>query len=63
MWLDGGLEHEQGEGTVGVGFYLFAFGVDRRGHILNKGHYVAEEFHHTAYAHVLEGAYAEYGED
>ena len=30
--------NDRGEGTVGVGFYLFAFGVDRRGHILNKGH-------------------------
>ena len=61
--LDAGLEEINAGGCVLNGSHLHATGVVNLGHFVDEGHHVAEELHQTAYAHVLAGADAEYGED
>ncbi len=55
----GCLEHINAQRAVGIGFHLFAFGIDRRRHVFNEGNDVAKEFHHAAHAHVFFRAHAE----
>ena len=62
MRFDSGFEHIDAERPVAVGFHFLAGRIDRRRHILHKGNNIAEELHHAADAHVLEGAHAEHRE-
>ncbi len=62
MRLNSGFEHIDTERAIAVGFHLVPLAVDGSWHILYERHHVAQEFHHAAHAHILQGADAEHRE-
>ena len=63
MRLYRGLEEIEAERAVGIGLHLLACSVLGCRHLVDKGHHIAQKFHHAAHAHVLEGAHAKHGAD
>ena len=63
MGFDTCLEEIDRSGTGGVGLYLLATCIMHCGHFVYKRHYIAKEFHESAYAHIFRRTNAEYGED
>ena len=58
-----GFEEVDGSGAFGVELDFLTARVMNGRHFVNKGYYVAKEFHQTSYAHVLGSTNAEHGED
>ena len=62
MWLHSRLEEIERCRTVRVGSHLFTTCIVHLRHLANEWHYIAQELHQTANAHVLTCTNAEHGE-